>query len=485
MPEITIHHGDCRDVLPTLPADSVDGAATDPPYHLTSIVQRFGRPGAAPAKSRGATGVYGRASVGFMGLEWDGGDVAHNPDTWAAVLRVLRPGAHLLSFGHPRTKHRQTMAIEAAGFEIRDLLAWLYGSGFPKSHDVAKGIDRIRADDVRPVCRFLRAAIASTGLKYKAVGHALGVTDRMVGHWAAADTDSQPSVPNWDQWVRLKALLGFGDALDDQVRDLNARKGTYGEAWESADIIGQHDGAAPGLAGERFRTGDGTIREPSEAAADWVGWGTALKPALELITLARKPIAEASVARQLLATSTGAINVDGCRVPMVGGLPSEQVGRWPANVVHDGSDEVLAAFALYGDAKGQAGAVSGAEPSGQFPNTLGTFNGSRVPALPRGDSGSAARFFYHAKASSDDRFGSRHPTVKPVDLMRWLVRLITPPGGVVLDPFAGTGTTGVAAVREGFDAILIEQSAEYVGDIRRRVAALDGSDTPLFGGATP
>lgn len=151
-------------------------------------------------------------------------------------------------------------------------------------------------------------------------------------------------------------------------------------------------------------------------------------------------------------------------------------GRWPANVLHDGSDEVIAAFP---ESDGQSAAVSGREPSSKTNSVYGQFNG-RPPTQPRGDLGSAARFFYSAKADSGDRLGSKHPTVKPVDLMAYLVRLITPPGGLVLDPFAGSGTTGMACLRESFNAILIEREAEYVADIHRRLAHVKGDDTPLF-----
>lgn len=237
----------------------------------------------------------------------------------------------------------------------------------------------------------------------------------------------------------------------------------------------------------------------------------------------------------MLQHGTGALNIDGCRVsfendapnpatnPLYrkqhgyangnasdhnstsfrlkdgsGERPAHVAGRWPANVIHDGSEEVVAAFP---EAPGQGGSVSSGEPSSLIKNTYGARN--RVPtATPRTDSGSAARFFYSAKADANDRLGSKHPTVKPVDLMRYLCRLVTPPGGLVLDPFAGSGSTGVACIAEGFRAILIEREEEYVADIRRRIAWAQGEggltdgeklarvpdekkrgdDLPLFGG---
>ena len=361
--------GDCRDVLVTLEPDSFDSCVTDPPYHLTSIVKRFGSETAAPAKSNGATGVYGRASAGFMGQKWDGGDVAFRPETWAAVLRALKPGAHLIAFSGTRTYHRMVCAIENAGFEVRDQLAWVYGSGFPKSHNL-----------------------------------------------------------------------------------------------------------------------DG----------DWQGWGTALKPAWEPIVLARKPLI-GTVAQNVMAHGTGALNIDETRISgepwpahRATGLASEKfftkgeareidkaphdAGRWPANLCHDGSEEVLAGFpAEAGGGRATRGASSRIYGGGKG------FTAATGEAIGFGDSGTAARFFYCAKATKAERGeGNTHPTVKPLALMRWLCRLITPEGGHVLDPFAGSGSTGIAADREGFSAILIEQSADYAEIARRRIAA----DSPLFAGAS-
>lgn len=363
---VVLHRGDCMTVLPTLGENSVDAVVTDPPYHFASIVKRWSGQGPPPVD-----GVYRRSTQGFMGKEWDGGDIAFRPDTWAAVLRVLKPGGHLLAFGAPKNAHRLTCAIEDAGFEIRDTLMWLFGSGFPKSHDVSKGIAK-----------------------------------------------------------RLRRL--------------------------------------------------------AEQAAAWSGWGTALKPAYEPICLARKPL-EGTVAENVLKWGTGAINIDGCRVgtddptarhtfhSMRGGnyenhKPSERIesggstlGRWPANILHDGSEEVVGAFPETSSGSGDKGNKTiGVQGYGSNSRTYSS-------AIYEGDSGSAARFFYASKADSDDRIGSKHPTVKPLDLMQYLVRLVTPPKGVVLDPFAGTGTTGEAAWREGFSAILIEREPEYIADIERRI----------------
>jgi len=371
-----------------------------------------GKKGGTGPASVNLESPYGRSRIttGFMGKQWDGGDIAFRPETWALVYNLLKPGAHLVAFSGTRTYHRMVCAIEDAGFEIRDQLAWVYGSGFPKSHDVSKAIDR------------------EAGAEREVVLRAKG----------AASTNTQ---------------------------SLGAFRSEY----------------------------DATV-PATDAARDWQGWGTALKPAWEPICLARKPLI-GTVAANVLAHGTGAINVDGCRIESGADYHELQVtqggnhrhdvglkektrhaafapasGRWPANLIHDGSDEVLAGFPESVSTGGDG-----------YKNSMWA-GGKETGGHGLGDSGSAARFFYCAKAGADDRFESKHPTVKPVALMRWLCRLVTPPGGTVLDPFAGTGTTGIAALREGFTPILIEREAEYHADIQRRIAALHGTDTPLFAG---
>lgn len=358
---IDIIEGDSREVLTEFADNSIDSCVTDPPYALVSISKRFGAEGAAPAQY-GKDGVYARASAGFMGKTWDTGQTAFDPAFWAEVLRVLKPGAHLLAFGGTRTYHRLACAIEDAGFEIRDQIGWAYGSGFPKSHN-------------------------------------------------------------------------------------------------------QH--------------------------GDWEGWGTALKPAWEPICLARKPLI-GTVSGNLEAWGVGALNIDGCRVPgeprkahSATGLGSvkfftegetkvidkepHDLGRWPANIIHDGSDEVLATFP---QARGQIADASSSETR-KTQNTYGAMKRGNDGAAARDTGGSAARFFYCAKASKKDRGdGNTHPTVKPTELMRYLCRLVTPPGGTVLDPFMGSGSTGVAAQDEGFSFTGIEADASYF-DIACKRLGLD------------
>jgi DNA modification methylase len=356
--KVMLHAGDCLDVLKMLPESSIDAVVTDPPYHLTSIVKRFGAENAKPT----VDGVYNRSTRGFMGKQWDGGDIAFRPELWAEVLRVLKPGGHMVCFGGTRTYHRMVCAIEDARFEVRDQLAWVYGSGFPKSHNIGNG------------------------------------------------------------------------------------------------------------------------------------WGTALKPAWEPVCLARKPLSESTVAANVLRWGIGALNIDGCRIEAAdaraarygnkapGGTTAAfqyqdrksavwdaPAGRWPANLCHDGSAEVLAEFP-------ETGTSSGGKQQRTAKRTRRRLCRNIDPreqnAGGLGDSGSAARFFYTAKADANDRLNSKHPTVKPVDLMQWLVRLVCPKGATVLDPFAGTGTTGAAAFIEGCRAVLIEREAEYLADIERRMELL-------------
>jgi site-specific DNA-methyltransferase (adenine-specific) len=413
----TIHHGDCREVMATLDAESVDAIVSDPPYGLC-----------------------------FMGKGWDHG--VPGVEFWTEALRVAKPGAHLLAFGGTRTYHRLACAIEDAGWEIRDCVMWVYGSGFPKSHDVSKAID--------------------------------------------------------------KAAGAEREVVSSRVAD---------------DIRGGNMHAAN--RGERHTI---NITAPAtDAARQWSGWGTALKPAWEPIIVARKPLV-GTVAENVLTHGTGGINVDGCRVGIgenddifaknphtVGTIGASGIygsgkptgytvppGRWPANLIHDGSEEVVGLFPA---ASARNGGNTGTDFGGVYSGTWGNAETQQYR-----DSGSAARFFYCAKASKADRdegceglptirvkmnngndaagdpvsdrftkmARNHHPTVKPTDLMRYLCRLVTPPGGVVLDPFTGSGSTGKAAILEGFRFIGIEREAEYVEIAKARIAAVDAGAGPLF-----
>jgi DNA modification methylase len=369
---VELLHGDCLERVQELPDCSVDACVTDPPYGLR-----------------------------FMGKAWDY-DVPQ-AEVWREVLRVLKPGGHLLAFAGTRTQHRMAVNIEDAGFEIRDMIAWLYGSGFPKSLDVSKAIDK------------------AAGAEREVVG----VTHRtrgICGEMAAA--------------VRC-SVCG------------KTRNGT------SCKCDPDNGPATP-------------------EAQQWDGWGTALKPALEPITVARKPL-QITVAANVLEHGTGAINIDGCRV-------GDNSGRWPANLIHDGSDEVTELFP-----QNVRGAIPGTQKIGDKTTTNRDNNvsyatcGYQKISGYKEEVGSAARFFYCAKASKADREdGNSHPTVKPTDLMRYLCRLVTPPGGIVLDPFMGSGSTGKAAVLEGFRFIGIEREAEYIEIARGRIQVPEQVQEDLF-----
>lgn len=333
---VRLLNGDCLLLLKELECCSVDSIVTDPPYEL-----------------------------GFMGKSWDKSGIAYNVDVWKQCLRVLKPGGHLLAFGGSRTYHRLACAVEDAGFEIRDQIMWLYGSGFPKSLDISKNLDRQERD----------------------------------------------------RWINVSKATAGGRNI--------------------------------------------TIDPPAtDEAKQWNGWGTALKPAHEPIAMARKPLA-GTVVENVLAYGTGALNIDASRVALTDECKTSRLqrqqadssgmrnlgesgyktghtqpifnsnGRWPANVIHDGSDEVAS----------------------NFPNA-------------------ASRFFYCAKAGSDERIGNNHPTVKPIELMRYLCRLVTSPNGIVLDPFMGSGSTGKAAIAEGFGFVGIEINDDYYEIARQRILAM-------------
>jgi len=406
---VKILQGDCLTVLKTLPDNSVDAIVTDPPY-----------------------------GISFMGKHWDYN--VPKVEVWQEALRVLKHGGHALIACGTRTQHRMAVNIEDAGFEIRDIVGWIYGSGFPKSRNITLDMDKMEGHPNR--------------------GHRIAVANRH-----HPDGTLEPD----------------GEILP---------------AYEPK----------------------------SDNAKQWNGYGTALKPAMELWTLARKPLSEPTVAANVLKWGTGGINVDGCRVePTVDvsgwsktgskesenrsmsgknydreAKPDNPTGRFPANLIHDGSDEVVTGFPSTGKSQGGKSGHTGAFSGGWKEE----YYGDKLPGY--GDSGSAARFFYAAKASKAERNAglegfeekqpdegrkegnpggdnprnrgvnkkqNHHPTVKPIALMRYLCRLITPPQGTILDCFAGSGSTGIAAKLEGFDFIGIEREAEYCRIAEARIGS--------------
>lgn len=373
----------------------VDAVVTDPPYGLTSIVQRFGKQNSSPQQF-GTDGAFQRASRGFMGNQWDASGIERDPEFWRLVYDVLKPGSYVAAFSSPRTGHRQACAMEDAGFVMHPFLSWIYGQGMPKAHNAAKAIDKM-----------------------------LGVKGETIPNGAP----KKRLVPGSQQ-----NATGIWEKTGDRVY----QPGEYAPA--------------------------------SVEAEEWLGWGygaAAMKPAMEPIYIGQKPFSEPSGAANLLKHGVGAMNLKACRTPE---------GRHPANVLHDGSQGVLDLFPQ--TSSGPAAT-----------STKGTNDGvcygaeSRPPGtvmIGYGDTGNASRFFncfppdadclhYHGKAGADDRAGSRHPTVKPQGLMRWLCRIITPPGGTVLDPFGGSGSTAQAARDEGFGWVIMEAEPTFCRDIERRM----------------
>ena len=415
-PGAVVRLGDCLEVLRAMPDNSMDSIVTDPPYGLSNVKpERI-----TEAITAWATGDRERVpdGRGFMGKAWD--SFVPPPAVWDECLRVLKPGGHLVAFAGSRTHDLMGLSIRMAGFEIRDGLAWLYGTGFPKSMDVSKAID-------------------------KSVG-----AERGTKEVPFAGSAYSANAGNWRPWMDEASKTGVRSVAND------------------------------------------TPATPE--AEQWQGWGTALKPAFEPVTLARKPL-EGTVAANVLKWGTGALNIDGCRIGdealpahtrdtkmgtflgADGNVTPERTGRWPANVVLD-EHQSAALDEQSGNRPSRGGA---AFDRGGYGGTVG-LNRTDRRELGYGDMGGASRFFYCAKASAKERpevDGVKHPTVKPLALMRWLVRLTTPPGGTVFDPFAGSGTTIEAAMLEGFDAVGVEMEPSYLPLIERRLErATTGSSAP-------
>ncbi|QGJ95551.1 DNA methylase [Mycobacterium phage Rimmer] len=460
---VLIHLGDCRDILAELEDASVDSIITDPPYEL-----------------------------GFMGKKWDGSGIAFDVEMWEQCLRVLKPGGHLLAFGGSRTWHRLAVAIEDAGFEIRDSIAWLYGSGFPKSLDVSKAIDKAGGESPQRQAEVLRNARTRAGLSRDEVAAQIGCTPSSVRDWEegrarAVGRPIEWITPSQEYRGRLADLLGYSS--DER-------------SITGATIDRRGDGTVIGLGHSGVTYGEAS----TDAARQWQGWGTALKPAFEPIVVARKPLI-GTVAANVLEHGTGALNIDACRIPAgqdyrdkcasVVGLDSNrngaaygewtgartdsarEEGRWPTNVVLDDAQAA--------ELDAQTGYQRDGTHVGR--NRDGSAHTNEVYGARKNDTrdvgygggGGGSRFFpvfkYQAKAPTKERpsyvneDGNKvaHNTVKPLALIRWLVKLVTPPGGVVLDPFAGSGTTVEACLLEGFDCIAIENEPDYIPLIEQRL----------------
>ena len=412
VPQFTLLKGDCLETLKTLEDCSIDSVLCDPPYHLQSIVDRYGDTDSAPPKF-GSDGAFQRSSRGFMGKTWDGGDIAFRPDVWRECYRVLKPGGHLVAFGDTRTMHRITCAIEDAGFQVRDQLHWLYFSGFPKNHNISAAID----------AKILVGGSSSRKLR--------------------------------------KAELLYGD---DEYSFKGRNNGILGQPVEYQRKVKQ-------------------VLTPE--AKKWLGWGTALKPACEPACLARKPLEKGlTIAENVMKWGTGGINIEESRFAYgdpcwVGPsqdnterpagvsptnritygkfradsgneriiLGGSEIGRWPANVYQCPKPS---------RAEKEAGLdhlvkKTGFDLNGRKPENVGHLN-------PRAGTGRTAT-----------AIANTHPTIKPTKLFEWIARLITPCGGVILDPFLGSGTTAVSGLTLGFDVVGCELTEEYWPIIEGRV----------------
>lgn len=409
----TIHNMNCLDGLKLLDDNSIYSIVTDPPYEL-----------------------------GFMGKKWDNSGISYNVEMWKECLRVLKPGGYLLSFGGSRTYHRMASAIEDAGFEIRDQIMWLYGSGFPKNMDISKAIDK------------------KAGAKREVIGH--------------------------------KVDISTGRAMSPK----QARAGSgmnINEGWDR-----------PWRQDEESCNEKTMLTTPStEEAKQWNGWGTALKPAHEPIVVARKPLSEKTVAQNVLKWGTGGINIDSCRVEssqsdkemmnkkasknpttnysdkddkiygkyaLDKASPANEIGRFPANIIFDEEagkilDEqtgILKSGNLLPHHKTGTNGTIGIKPRDKYTGSWG------------GDQGGASRFFYCAKTSKKERGeGNTHPTVKPMSLIKYLVTLVTPPNGICLDPFEGSGTHALSCEELGFDYIGFELDEGYCDIANKRISNIN------------
>jgi hypothetical protein len=590
-----LHCADCLDVLRTLPDASVNAIVTDPPYGLS-----------------------------FMGKKWDY-DVP-TVEVWTECLRVLKPGGHLLAFAGTRTQHRMAVRIEDAGFEIRDMIAWVYGSGFPKSLDVSKAIDKAAGAEREVV----GAAVYGEGHVQRNSGDSVsGYSGGLTTEGEGIRTITAPATPEAQQWagwgtalkpalepitVARKPLgtvgvnvlarvecelrkLGIqgdilwkeesasGAAKAGNLKNLSStvRRQTGATSAESADVSVIPNGEKPcgTISGQNTQSGErqtattfGNMAEKSgrnsetkcstsmgqdahvaekpketfsqsttlkeegpltenqsterftsnssatgsrPATEFFAGIATGLTGSMAHVHIKRDregffwwparlpksvPGSPLTVAANVLAHGTGGINVDGCRVSagsgdfaklaagveairkrggsmdnswknssdLSGANPASPLGRWPANLIHDGSDDVMELFPESNSARVNGNPNNPKRGSNHVATSYGQGNDQETHDYR--DSGSAARFFYCAKASKRERGeGNTHPTVKPIALMRYLCRLVTPPGGTVLDPFMGSGSTGIASIQEGFNFVGVERDADYMTVAERRIAA--------------
>ena len=513
----SLYLGDNIQWLKTLPGDSVDSVLTDPPYGLTSIVKRFGKANSKDAQF-GTDGVFKRSTKGFMGKEWDA-DVP-SVEFWREVYRILKPGGHILSFGGTRTYHRMATAIEDAGFEIRDQLQWIYGSGFPKSHNIGKAIDKrtdwSQYDNFKKMLKKRREELGLSQLQaYKRC-------EFPTKNFGGNSWFENGKIPSKKDYLRLKKGLLLDDKFDALFEEVHR---------EFVDV-------------KRNSDSSGTVRFTSygewkvtKGNGEWEDWGTALKPANEPICLARKPLSERTIAENVLKWGTGGLNIAGCRIEtddFIGrkGNPNDlgvgilaqfdgrkslpkrkeinsegnRLGRFPANIMFD--EEAGKILDEQSGIKKSIGSIR-RKNTVTNPTSFDLHHKTGENSNPYdGQVGGASRFFYCPKVSKKERdmgledfyekpskqkghgldricgnCGTKmlnpmdcickepnwilppkknsHPTVKPINLMSYLVKLITPVGGTVLDPFMGSGSVGISTLLEGFQFVGMEQDPEY------------------------
>jgi DNA modification methylase len=456
--------GNSLDLLPTLADNSIDAIVTDPPYEL-----------------------------GFMGKTWDNSGIAYSVELWQQCLRVLKPGGHLLAFSGSRTYHRMVVSIEDAGFEIRDMISWISNKTFPKSLDISKAIDKGQGQNRDRQLTFT-AWMRASGLDQTKCAKLLvpfaknfDSAKAMAQHYYS--DKQQPAIATADIFDWLRPYL---PDVPEKIEKLVAeRTGIEWTAYKNRQVIGQRqvpEGHA--FASEKYGNSAETkeINETLAAtleAKQWQGWGTGLKPTVEPIVMARKPV-EGTVANNVLTYGTGGLNIDGSRIGA-----EERTHNWAGRsgaLTQERSDAAAGMFAGNGDGSTTV--------QGRWPANL--ILDEQAAELLDEQSDKASRFFYVAKASKRDRnegledlpdhewrddgaaipqrndrpflpSKNHHPTVKPTELMRYLVKLITPPGGTVLDPFTGSGSTGKAAILEGFDFIGIELTEDYWAIIEGRL----------------
>lgn len=530
-----LFQGNMLDMLDVIEPETIDSIITDPPYGLTSITKRFGNENSAECQY-GKDGSFARLSRGFMGKEWDGSGIEYNVDAWRKCYEVLKPGGYLLAFGGSRTFHRIACAIEDAGFEIRDTIMWLYGSGFPKSMDISKQIDKKGGNDYsKQFAKDLKEARESRNLtmKYCDDKYCNGSTN-----WSWYEGRKYGCrVPDYQTYLEIIKEFPELEKYKELIKEAEREVIGKGKA------VFKTASAAFGGKGWGTLCNDYDITIPStDLAKQWQGWGTALKPSFEPIIVARKPF-KGSLVDNVIEYGVGGINIDECRVGNTNAdtydLEKRQISKATGSD-NDGHflDQLHNQEAKHGvTEQGRFPAntiltydeTDFDEVCGGFPNTKSTYNKDskheteihrenadtlkygykeRIDSSSYNDSGSASRYFYCAKASKKDRdegldtFNQEkvndgrntpidnafqrgetlrkntHPTVKPTELMQYLVRLVTPNNGIILDPFNGSGSTGKAVMYENkernknYKYIGIELTEEYLPIAKARIEYL-------------